>query len=81
MKSLTDFISESRTSTTEITSYIESWLKSPINDKEMYAVLGAIVEGAKNAYDYRTDPEYADNNDAKYKKADEVLKKFIEELK
>ena len=80
MKKLTEYINESRTNPKEITSYIESWLKTPINDHEMYEILGAIVQGVHNAYDYRTDPQYT-NDDKKYEKANEALKKFMDELK
>lgn len=76
-----DDLNESRTNPKEITAYITSWLKNPIDDKDMYAILGAIVQGVHDAYDYRTDPEYLDPDDKKYEKANEALKKFMEQLK
>lgn len=74
-------LNESKTNPKEITAYITSLLKDPIDVKDMYIVLGAIVQGVHDAYDYRTDPDYIDQEDEKYEKANEVLNKFKEQLK
>ena len=81
MKNITDFLNESITRVDEIQHYVESWLKQPIKSKDMYEILGALVRGAKDAYEYRTDSRYVDSNNTEYNKASEALKKFIEELK
>ena len=80
MKNLKEYINESNIRPQDITNYIESWLKDPMKSKDMYNILGAIVQGAKNAYEYRTDPKYLDDN-KQYAEASEVLAKFIEQLK
>lgn len=85
MKNLTDnlksSLNESSTSNGAITNYIESWLKAPMNYKDMLTIIGAIVKGAKNAYEYRNDPKYFDENDKKYNDATKVLADFIDQLK
>ena len=81
MKSLTDILNESRTDNRQITAYVCSWLKQPMNDKEMYDVIGAIVKGCRDAYDYRTDPEYFDESDKKYNQASDALKTLIDQMK
>ena len=79
MRSLKEILNESNIRPQDITNYIESWLKDPMKSKDMYNVLGAIIQGAKNAYAYRTDPKYLDDN-KQYTEASEVLAKFIEQL-
>ena len=74
-------LNESRTSNREIEHYIESWLKYPIDSKEMYEVLGAIVSGMKAALDYRTDEGYMDQNRREYNIASDVLETFIEQCR
>lgn len=85
MKNLTDnlksSLNESSTSNGAITNYIESWLKAPMNSKDMFAVIGAIVNGAKKAYEYRNDPKYFDESEKKYNDATKVLADFIDQLK
>ena len=79
MKNLKEYINESNIRPQDITNYIESWLKDPMKSKDMQIVLDAIIQGTKNAYEYRTDPKYLDDN-KQYAGASEVLAKFIEQL-
>ena len=79
MKNLKEYINESNIRPQDITNYIESWLKDPMKTKDMQIVLDAIIQGAKAAYEYRTDPKYLDDN-KQYAEASEVLAKFIEQL-
>lgn len=61
--------------------FVESWLKAPMNSKDMLVVINAIINGAKKAYEYRIDPKYFDENDKKYNDATKVLEDFINQLK
>ena len=81
MKDIKEFLNESRTNAKEIAAYLESWVKSPADQREMYNVLGAVVEGLKAGLAYREDPEYVDEMDEKYKKATDVLNTFVGQLK
>jgi len=81
MKDIKEFLNESRTDTKQIAAYLESWVKGVSDQREMYNVLGAITEGLKAGLDYREDPEYLDDMDDKYKKATDVLKTFVGQLK
>ena len=78
---LSQSLNESRTDTKQIAAYLESWVKGVSDQREMYNVLGAITEGLKAGLDYREDPEYLDDMDDKYKKATDVLKTFVGQLK
>ena len=46
MKILKEQLNESSTNNGAITNYIESWLKSPMNSKDMITVIKAITNGA-----------------------------------
>lgn len=81
MKTLKEQLNESSTSNGAITNYIESWLKAPMNSHDMFTIIGAIVKGAKKAYEYRNDPKYFDESDKKYNDATKVLADFIDQLK
>jgi len=81
MRDIKLILTESKTTPDEVQHYLESWLKQPQKSKEMYDIIGAIVQGAKDAYEYRTDSRYADSNNTEYDKASEALKKFIDQLK
>ena len=81
MTSLKDFLNESRASDRQISEYVYSWLKNPSDNKEMFSLIGAIVQGCKDAYEYRTDPKYFDEDDREYNKASETLKKLIDQMK
>ena len=81
MISLKDFLNESRASDRQISEYVCSWLKNPSDNKEMFSLIGAIVQGCKDAYEYRTDPQYFDKDDKKYNEASETLKKLIDQMK
>lgn len=81
MKNLIDTLNESRTNTKQIAEYVCSWLKQPADDRDMYEVIGALVQGCKDAYDYRTDPKYFDEDDKKFNKASDVLKTLIDQMK
>ena len=70
-------LNESRTPNKDIENYIKSWLKYPSNSREMYEVLGAIVNGMKAALDYRTDEGYMDQNRHEYNSASDYLDDFI----
>ena len=74
-------LNESRTPNSDIEHYVKSWLKWPSNSREMYEVLGAIVNGMKGAYAYREDEGYMDQNTKEYNKASDVLKIFIDQCK
>jgi len=74
-------LNESQTPNRDIENYVKSWLKYPINSREMYEVLGAIVNGMKAALDYRTDEGYMDQNRREYNIASDVLETFIEQCK
>ncbi len=78
---LNQSLNESRTDTKQIAAYLESWVKGVPDQREMYNVLGAIVEGLKAGLVYREDPEYLDDMDDKYKKATDALKTFVGQLK
>ena len=80
MKDIRTILTESATQPKEIQNYIKSWLKQPSNEKEMQEVLNAIIDGANEAYDYRTDEDYK-SGDRNYEKASEVLKNFINGIK
>lgn len=73
-------LNESRTSNREIENYIKSWLKQPINSREMFEVIGAIVNGMKGAYAYREDEAYMDQNTRHYTIASNILKEVIDLL-
>ena len=78
---LSQSLNESRTDTKQIAAYLESWVKGVADQRDMYNVLGAVVEGLKTGLAYREDPEYIDDVDDKYKKATDVLKTFVGQLK
>ena len=78
MKDIKTILTESRTQTKDVQNYVKSWLKQPDNEKEMNEVLEAIVDGMKDALDYRTDEGYMDKNRPEYNKASDVLETFIE---
>ena len=73
-------LNESRTSNKEIENYVKSWLKWPSDSREMFEVLGAIVNGMKGAYAYREDEDYMDQNNRHYKIASNILKEVIDLL-
>ena len=81
MKDIKEFLNESRTGAKQIAAYLESWVKGPADQREMSDVLDAVVEGLKAGLAYRDDPEYLDDLDDKYKKATDVLKTFVGQLK
>lgn len=81
MKDLSEYINESRTDVKQIAAYLESWVKNPSDSHEMYDILGAVAEGLKAGLAYREDPKYVDGMDSKYKKATDVLKTFVGQLK
>lgn len=74
-------LNESRTPNRDIENYVKSWLKWPSNSREMYEVLGAIVNGMKGAYAYREDEGYMDQNTKEYNIASDVLKTFIDQCR
>ena len=77
MRDIRAILTESATQPKEIQNYIKSWLKQPSSEKEMHDILSAIVEGAKEAYDYRSEDGY-DTGDRNYDKATSVLKNFLD---
>jgi len=81
MRDLKDVLNESRTNPKEIANYLESWVKQPADQKDMYIILGAITEGLQRGLAYREDPAYIDKMDDKYRKANEALKTFVGQLK
>jgi len=81
MKTLKEQLNESSISNGAMTNYIESWFKAPMNSKDMFTIISAIVNGAKKAYEYRNDPKYFDESDKKYNDATKVLADFINQLK
>ena len=77
MKDIRAILTESATQPKEVQNYIKSWLKQPSNEKEMDEILSAIVDGAKEAYNYRSDEEY-NSGDKNYDQATYVLRNFLE---
>jgi hypothetical protein len=71
-------LNESRTPSRDIENYVKSWLKWPSDPEEMYEVLNAIVSGMKDAYAYRTDEGYMDQNRHDYNRASDYLDDLIE---
>lgn len=80
MKTLKEQLNESSTNNGAITNYIESWLKSPMNSKDMITVIKAITNGASRALEYRNDPAYLDD-DKKYNDATKLLQEFVDKVK
>lgn len=74
-------LNESRTPNREIENYVKSWLKWPSDSREMFEVIGAIVNGMKGAYAYREDEAYMDQNTKEYNIASDVLKTFIDQCR
>ena len=72
-------LNESRTPNRDIENYVKSWLKWPSNPVEMRGVLSAIVNGMKDAYAYREDEGYMDQNIREYNRASDILEDFIEQ--
>ena len=72
-------LNESRTPNRDIENYVKSWLKQPSNPVEMRGVLSAIVNGMKDAYAYRADEGYMDQNTREYNRATDILDDFIEQ--
>ena len=72
-------LNESRTPNRDIENYVKSWLKWPSNPVEMRGVLSAIVNGMKDAYAYREDEGYMDQNTREYNRASDILEDFIEQ--
>ena len=81
MKNLNEYIQESSNPYESITKIIEEWTNKPINQKWMYEVLGAITKGLQNSLEYRTNSANKDADDSLYKKATEVLDRFVKQLK
>lgn len=73
-------LNESRTPNSNIEHYVKSWLKWPSDSREMYEVIGAIVNGIKGAYAYREDEGYMDQNTKDYNIASDILKEVIDLL-
>jgi len=47
----------------------------------MYEVIDAIISGMKDAYAYREDEAYMDQNSHEYNRASDVLKTFIDQCR